>query len=37
MEGKPRVGNAFVDNTDAAMIFFFATNGKTHIRAFPFS
>jgi hypothetical protein len=30
------MGNASVDDTDATTTFFFATDGKTHIRSFQF-
>jgi hypothetical protein len=33
---SPTMGNASVDDTNAAAIFFFTTDGKTHIHAFPF-
>jgi hypothetical protein len=31
------VGSASMDDTDVAMTFFFATDDKTHIRAFQFT
>jgi hypothetical protein len=36
LKANPTVGNASMDDTDAASTFFYATDGKTHIRAFSY-